>query len=101
MWTSRHLNKKFTIFFLIVAIVFLIYLLIFTKEVKKSVLEFDFESIKLKLNNKSRCYMPPLRESIEYFSDILNDEYQPEPDEDIFFLETSCSTTGITALNVK
>lgn len=101
MWTYRHFNKNLTIFFLIFTFLFLINLLTSERRCKKSVPKFDFESIKLKLNDKSRCYMPPVKESIEYFSDILDDEYQPEPDEDIFFLETSCSLTGITALNVK
>lgn len=101
MWKSSYSSKILKIFFLSIATVILIYLFIFKWKVKESVPKFDFKSLKLKLNDKNRCYMPSVRESIKYFSDILDDEYQPQPDKGIFFLETSCSTTGITALNVK
>lgn len=88
------------IVFLIIAIAYLTYVnLSSIFRFKQN--RFDFKSIELKLNNKSRCYMPPLQDSIQYFSDILDDEYQPKPGKSIFFLETSCSKKGITTLNAK
>lgn len=57
----------------------------------------DFE-----LTNVSRCYADPADESpIAYFTDILDDDHQPTPGKAIFFLETSCSQSGIVKLNAR
>lgn len=75
---KRYFYKNAMIVFLIIAIAYLTYVnLSSIFRFKQN--RFDFESIELKLNNKSRCYMPPLQDSIQYFSDILDDEYQPKP----------------------
>lgn len=97
---NRYSYKNVLIVFSIIAIAYLTYVnlsSIFRFKQNK----FDFKSIELKLNNKSPRYMPPLRDSIQYNSDILDDEYQPKPGKSIFFLETSCSKNGITTVNAK
>ena len=50
----------------------------------------------------SRCYrLPDIEKPIDYFKDILDATKQPVPGKTIFFLETTCSTTGVVSLNSK
>lgn len=40
-------------------------------------------------------------DSIDFFTDIMDHKYQPIEGKSIFFLETSCSGTGIAKLNSR
>lgn len=55
----------------------------------------------LNLNDISRCYAKSDKSSIRYFADIMDHEHQPINGESIFFLETSCSETGVAKLNSR
>lgn len=107
VWTFRISTRDLKTLFLIIAVTSLGALKWFSAGTVESQAEkvnrsaqFDFKSIEAKLNDKGRCYVPHASDTLAYFPDILDDEQQPEPDNDIFFLETSCQS-GVVTLNAK
>lgn len=55
----------------------------------------------IEMNNVSLCYAESEQSSVTYFTDIMDHKRQPITGKSIFFLETSCSKTGIATLNAR
>lgn len=61
----------------------------------------NFHLKDVKLNKVGRCYAEPAGGSIKYFDDIMDHAIQPKTGKSIFFLETTCSKTGLAKLTSR
>lgn len=55
----------------------------------------------MEVTSSNQCYVSKNKSSVRYLDDILDAEKQPKTGKTIFFHETTCSETGIVAINSK
>lgn len=70
---------------------------------KLQVSQSNFEEM-LRIEKAKRCFRPKdqgIYDNLELLDDILEADKVPQPDQSIFFHETSCTQNGVVLLNAR
>lgn len=70
---------------------------------KLQVSQSSFEEM-LRIKEAKRCFRPKeqgIYDNLELLDDILEADKAPQPDQSIFFHETTCTQNGVVLLNAR